>query len=97
MVGMGIAQPIALIVPSEGANAKEKEELENSILATIDEVNPTLMSHEKVAKAVIMQEQWTVDNGLMTPSLKVRRPRVEAIHQDMYKTWFEMEGRMIYE
>ncbi|WP_462253601.1 AMP-binding protein [Ekhidna sp.] len=97
VVGMGIAQPIALIVPSEGANEKEKDDLENSILATIDEVNPTLMSHEKVAKAVIMQEQWTVDNGLMTPSLKVRRPRVEAIHQDMYKTWFEMEGRMIYE
>ncbi|MEO9483013.1 MAG: AMP-binding protein [Ekhidna sp.] len=97
VVGMGIAQPIALIVPSEGANAKEKQALEASFLLTIDEVNPTLMSHEKIAKAVVMKEQWTVDNGLMTPSLKVRRPRVEAIHQDMYKIWFESEERVIFE
>ena len=97
VVGMGIAQPIALIVPSETGQAKEKQALEDSILQIIDEVNPTLMAHEKVAKAVIMKEQWSVDNGLMTPSLKVRRPRVEAIHQDMYKTWFEREERLIYE
>ncbi|GAB4249332.1 MAG: AMP-binding protein [Ekhidna sp.] len=97
VVGMGIAQPIALIVPSEAGKTKNKSELEKSILQTIDEVNPSLMSHEKVAKAVIMKEQWTVDNGLMTPSMKVRRGRVEAIHQDMYKTWFDMEGRLIFE
>ncbi|WP_436514581.1 AMP-binding protein [Ekhidna sp. To15] len=97
VVGMGIAQPIALIVPSETGEAKEKQAFEESILQTIDAVNPTLMSHEKLSKAVIMKEQWTVDNGLMTPSLKVRRPRVEAIHQDMYKSWFDREERLIYE
>lgn len=97
VVGMGIAQPIVLIVPSEAGAAKDKHAFENSILQTIDEVNPSLMSHEKLAKAVIMKEQWTVDNGLMTPSLKVRRPRVESIHQDMYKSWFDSEERLIYE
>ncbi|MEP0985744.1 AMP-binding protein [Ekhidna sp.] len=97
VVGMGIAQPIALIVPSETGEAKEKQAFEDSLLQTLDEVNPTLASHEKLAKAVIMKEQWTVDNGLMTPSLKVRRPRVEAIHQEMYKSWFDREERLIYE
>jgi len=97
VVGMGIAQPIALIVPSEVGNAKDKAILESSLLRTIDEINPTLMAHEKVAKAVIMKEQWSIDNGLMTPSMKVRRPRVEAIHQQMYKTWFDHEERVVYE
>ena len=97
VVGMGIAQPIALIVPSEAGQGKSSEDLEQSVLQTIDEVNPTLMAHEKLAKAVVMKEQWTVDNGLMTPSMKVRRSRVEDIHQDMYKTWFNKEERFIYE
>lgn len=97
VVGMGIAQPIALIVPSEVGKEKNGTALEASILRTIDEVNPTLMAHEKVAKAVIMKEEWSVDNGLMTPSMKVRRSRVEDIHQLMYKTWFEQEGRFIHE
>ena len=97
VVGMGIAQPIALLVLSEAGREKNGKVLEESILSTIDEVNPTLMAHEKVAKAVIMKEDWSVDNGLMTPSMKVRRSRVEAIHQDMYKTWFNQEGRFIHE
>lgn len=97
VVGMGIAQPIALIIPSETGREKDKTKLEESILETIDAVNPTLMSHEKVVKAIVMKEQWTVDNGLMTPSMKVRRVRVESIHQDMYLTWFQMDERFIFE
>lgn len=97
VVGMGIAQPIALIVPSEMGHGKEKMDFKKSILETLHEVNTTLMAHEKLAKAVVMKEEWSVDNGLMTPSMKVRRNRVEDIHQGMYKTWFEMEGKFIYE
>ncbi len=97
VVGKGIAQTIALLVPCEAGKALDEQALEQSILATIDEVNPTLMAHEKVAKAVVMKEEWSIDNGLMTPSMKVRRSRVEDIHHDMYKTWFNEEGRFIYE
>lgn len=97
VVGMGIAQPIALIVPSESGNAKNKEDLETSLTETVQKVNETLMAHEKLAKVVIMKEHWTVENGLMTPSMKVRRPRVEAIHQHMYKSWFDSSDKVVYE
>lgn len=97
VVGIGLAQPIALIVPSEAGLGKAKDELENSVLSTIDDINPTLMAHEKVAKAVIMKEAWTIENGLMTPSLKIRRPKVEALHKDTYLTWHQREERCIHE
>ena len=97
VVGVGLAQPIALIVPSEAGSGKSKDDLQNSILSTIDEINPTLMAHEKVAKAVIMKEAWTVENGLMTPSLKIRRPKVEALHKDSYLTWYQKEERCVLE
>ena len=97
VVGMGIAQPMALIIPSEAGRKKEKMEFEKSILKTIDDLNPTLKSHEKLAKAVVMKEEWSVDNGLMTPSLKIRRNRVESIHQHMYRTWFDSDERIVYE
>ena len=97
VVGVGLAQPIALIVPSEAGSGKSKDDLQNSILSTIDEIKPTLMAHEKVAKAVIMKEAWTVENGLMTPSLKIRRPKVEALHKDSYLTWYQKEERCVLE
>ncbi len=97
IVGTGIPQPIALIVVSELGKPKSKADLEASILSTINELNPRLEKFEKVAKAIIMEEDWSVDNGLLTPTLKVKRNRVEAIHMEMYGQWFESPDKIVYE
>ncbi len=97
IVGMGIPQPIMLIIPSESGKIKSKTELSESLLQSILEVNPTLDKHEKIEKAVIMKEDWTVENGLMTPTLKIKRSQVEKIHMPMYRSWFDAEGRILYE
>mgnify|MGYP000159166074 FL=1 len=44
-----------------------------------------------------MKEDWTVDNNLITPSLKVKRGSIEKIHQPLYKSWFAMNDRVIFE
>jgi long-subunit acyl-CoA synthetase (AMP-forming) len=44
-----------------------------------------------------MSEEWTVDNGLLTPTLKIKRNRVEKIHMPMYKEWFEANEVVIFE
>ncbi len=97
IVGTGIPQPIALVIPSESGSAKSSEEFNSSALATLDRINPGLEAYEKIAKVVVMKEDWTVDNGLMTPTLKVKRNRVEAIHMSMYPEWFKEEDRIVHE
>ena len=97
LVGMGIPQPIALVIPSEGARAKDKSELEAGFIETLEQVNGHLEKHERVEKVVLMKEDWSVDNGLLTPTLKVKRNQVEKIHSPMYKEWFEQEEKVIYE
>lgn len=97
VVGTGIPQPIALIVVSELGKPKSKAELEQSLQDTIDNLNPGLEKFEKIAKAIIMKEDWSVDNGLLTPTLKVKRNRVEAIHMEMYGQWFESSDKVVYE
>ncbi|MCH7525514.1 MAG: AMP-binding protein, partial [Bacteroidetes bacterium] len=97
IVGMGIPQPILLVVPSEKGNKKSKEELCENLINTINEINPTLEKHEKIEKAIIMSEEWTVENGLMTPTLKIKRSQVEKIHMPMYKSWFDADEKVIFE
>lgn len=97
IVGMGIPQPIMLVIPSVSGKSKSKTELNDSLLKSILEVNPTLEKHEKIEKAVVMKEDWTVENGLMTPTLKIKRSQVEKIHMPMYRSWFDAEGRILYE
>ncbi|WP_268124141.1 AMP-binding protein [Roseivirga pacifica] len=97
IVGTGIPQPIALIVLSEQGKNKSQVQIDESIWTTINQVNPALESFEKVAKAVIMKEDWTIDNGLMTPTLKVKRNQVEKIHMPMYADWFNQSENVVHE
>jgi len=97
LVGTGIPQPIALITLSELGKAKSKQDITQSLSESISSVNPKLEKHEKVEKAVIMSEEWNVDNGLTTPTLKLKRNSIEKLHQDRYASWFESEDQVIFE
>ena len=97
VVGTGIPQPIALIVVSEEGKKKSKEKLSDSLIKSIKEINPTLEKYEKLEKAVIMKEDWTVENGLLTPTMKVKRNQIEKIHMSFYPDWFKHQDAVIFE
>lgn len=97
VVGMGIPQPIALIVLSEAGKGKSKDEITKSLSASIAEVSATVEDYEQLKKAVVMKDEWTIVNGLMTPTLKIKRNEVEKIHLPTYPTWYAMEGDVVWE
>jgi len=97
IVGMGIPQPIALINISESAKKLDKTALANSLKEILKQINPNLEKHEKVEKIVITSEDWTMDNGLLTPTLKTKRNQIEKIHQAKYGDWFKQKDIIIYE
>jgi len=97
VVGTGIPQPMALIVLSDIGKKKTKEEITESLSASLSAINTELEKHEKLEKAVIMNETWSIENGLLTPTLKVKRNQVEKIHHEFYPKWFQENGRVIWE
>ena len=62
----------ALIVPADNAEAK-------AVGQAISRVNKTLSAAERVRKHATVPA-FTVENGLLTPSMKVRRPLVIQTH-----------------
>jgi long-chain acyl-CoA synthetase len=97
VVGMGIPQPIALITLSTSGKGKSKDEIIQSLTATFAELNTTLESFERLEKAIILKGDWTIENGLLTPSLKIKRNEVEKIHLPKYPQWFGQSGLVIWE
>lgn len=97
VVGMGVPQPMALVVLSANGKTKTKEQLIHSLSATLEEINPALESHEHVEKMVVMKHDWSVENNLLTPTLKVKRNEVEKIHLPHYPKWYNTEGRVVWE
>jgi long-chain acyl-CoA synthetase len=97
VVGTGIPQPVALVVLSEAGKAKPKDEVIRSLTRTVGEVNPTLEDYEYLKKIIVMREPWTIENNLMTPTLKVKRNAVENIYVSMYPKWYAENGLVIFE
>lgn len=97
VVGTGIPQPIALIVPSEVGQKLSQDALRSSLQNSLTELNSSLPNYEKVAKAIVMKEDWTIDNGLLTPTLKLKRNNLEKIHKPLYADWFKESDMVIFE
>jgi long-subunit acyl-CoA synthetase (AMP-forming) len=96
VVGSNLPQTMALIVLSEEAKSLDKKEVEDAIQELLIDVNKILDKHEKIKKAVIMKEEWTVDNNLLTPTLKVKRNILEGKHQNNYQTWYSKDAAIIW-
>jgi long-chain acyl-CoA synthetase len=97
LVGTGIPQPIALITLSELGKTKSKTSLCAGLVATINQINSHIEKHEKIEKVIVMKEDWSIENGLTTPTMKVKRNEIEKIHREFYKSWFENEDKVIFE
>jgi len=97
VVGMGVPQPMVLVVLSAAGKAKAKDEVIKSLTETLESVNKELESYEKLHAAVVMKDDWTVPNGLITPSLKVKRNEVEKIHLPTYPRWYNVGQKVVFE
>ena len=42
----------------------------------IDSVNKNLSKIEKIKKFIIIEDQFTIENGTMTPTLKLKRYKI---------------------
>ena len=54
-------------------------------------VNPKLDSHEKIHNFVVVAEEWTVENKLLTPTMKIKRNAIEKKYNKNYKYWYDCE------
>ena len=97
VVGFGIASPILLAVPSEGANSIDKETLKQQLNNKLESVNKDQVSHRKVSTIVIMKEAWTPDNGILTPTMKIKRVKIDEKFMSKYNEWHENSEAIIWE
>lgn len=96
VVGSGLPQPIALITLSEYGKGRTKEDVAASLCKTVKIVNPKFDSHEHIKKIVILEKEWTIENNLLTPSMKIKRKEVESLYQDKYVEWYENDSSIIW-
>jgi long-chain acyl-CoA synthetase len=101
VVGANYPQPFALLMLNEDAAAKAREPagraaLEDAMTNHLMTVNLGLDPHEQLEVLVLMTEPWTVENGLITPTFKVKRNVLETRYDASFDQWTSKGRKIIW-
>jgi long-chain acyl-CoA synthetase len=77
LLGRGFSKTVMVLVLTEEAQKSPAQEVEDSILATIREVNDSIEKHARIGAVIVSREPWSIENEVLTPTLKIRREKVE--------------------
>lgn len=98
----GVGQPAAyaLVVLAEHVRgrlgeAAVREQVEQALERLLQEVNSSVADYEQLQMLVIAKEPWSIENGLLTPTMKVRRARIEASIAPHVEGWYST-GRRVH-
>ena len=79
LLGRGFSKTVMVTVLSEAAKGLDRQVVEASVLDTIASINTEVEKHARIGAVIISSEHWTIENEILTPTLKIRRERVEAV------------------
>lgn len=102
VAGANQPQPCMMVLLSEEARAKlvrgaDRSELEQELAAELDTVNGGCEAHEKLAFVVVVKEPWTMENGMLTPTMKIKRNVIEDFYNDRMEDWFARKSKVVWE
>jgi long-subunit acyl-CoA synthetase (AMP-forming) len=99
--GVGQAASYALVVLAEDVRPKLKDpafkaEVTEQMTTLLKETNKDLADYEKMQMVVIANEPWSIDNGCLTPTLKIKRAKIEAMVEPQVDKWFNGKDKVMW-
>lgn len=94
VVGSGMTSAFVLCTLVQTAEQPSRHNAELS--GFLDKINDSLDHHERLSKMVICKEEWGILNGLLTPTLKIKRKSIESFYGNNYDLWLKKEKKVIF-
>ncbi len=88
VVGSGMPAPLLLCTLSQKALSENSTSIIEQLNDLLNTVNQQLEHHEQVAKIMLLKDEWTLENGILTPTLKIKRKVVDERFQHQYTNWY---------
>jgi long-chain acyl-CoA synthetase len=97
LIGLYLPQPVIIVSLSDAAKARGREVVASELQITLDEINENLTKFEKISHIYVAQDHWTPENGMTTPTLKIKRNKVIEVYLDKVKDAIQGEDTIIWE
>ena len=91
--GVGQPMPYAIVVLDENlrprlGDAAVRTQVATELAKLLQDVNGALAQHERLHRLVVAREPWSIDNGCLTPTLKIKRSRIESAAAPQVDAWY---------
>ncbi len=102
LMGAGYPSPFAIVILAEAVRERcvdpqERRAVEESLQNRLQQINAELDPFERLSMIVIADGPWTIGNGLMTPTLKIRRRMVEDQYQGLIDGWAAQDQVVVWQ
>lgn len=99
--GAGQSAVCALLQLSQEHQAKRqdpamREQIELQLARLLEQTNATLSDHEQLRMMVVMNEAWTIDNGCLTATMKIKRSAIETSVRQRLDGWYAQPGQVLW-
>ncbi len=99
----GVGQPAAyaMVVLAETVRPRLhdpafKAEIHAELEQLLSQLNASLADYERLQMLVVATEPWTIENGMLTPTMKIKRARIEAAVQSQVGAWYARQEKVIW-
>ena len=97
ITGLGLTQPIGLVQLSDIGKSIKRDELSEILDEKLAEINSDLENYKKISTIVIVKDQWTEQNKILGPTLKIKRGNVEEMYSSKYNSWESNNSKIVWE
>ncbi len=99
----GVGQPAAhaLLVLAEDLRPQlqqpeVRQRIEAELAGLLRQVNQGLPDHEQLRMLVVVGEPWSIENGCLTPTMKIKRSRIEAAVAPQVERWYSNPAPVLW-
>lgn len=86
LIGLGLPAPILLVVPHDFPNF-DRQRYERTTRKVIEKMNAQLESHSQIQGVLMIKDPWSIENGIFTPTLKIKRHVLEQKYHEVGHNW----------
>ena len=95
--GVGQVSAYGMVVLAEEirpqlSNPQVRSDVEKQLGQLLKDVNRQLSEYEHLRMLVVISDPWSIENGSLTPTMKIRRHRIEAVVAPQVEAWYNNSG-----
>jgi long-chain acyl-CoA synthetase len=100
--GVGQSAAYAIVLLSETIRPKQNDpavraEVQSELTQLLSRVNGSVADYEQLKMIVVAKEPWSIENGCLTPTMKIKRSKIEKMLEPQLDRWYSDKQKVLWQ